>query len=221
VSVHLTVRYQPDNEGRYNSPDQAYDPRLLSTQGHPLGSILLKMTADLTKLAEVARLRDMSTNVTELCKAIHSGTRLERAKMKNSIVMNNDELENRILSKELQAHRIKNDVRCPINYSSAPAIKDNPHKLNEVAKVFPRAQCFSGIHKEGLMSVSEFLNNLTGAQEQCNLSEQEFLTRMLYSSTALAHDLISMWISMDVLQNEFTLACVSTLISVLHLKMQK
>jgi hypothetical protein len=38
------------------------------------------------------------------------------------------------------------------------------------------------------MSVSEFLNNLTGAQEQCNLSEQEFLTRMLYSSTGLAHD---------------------------------
>jgi hypothetical protein len=80
----------PDMEGRDYSPDQAYDPRLLFTQGHPLGNILLKMTADLTKLAEVARLRDMSTNVNELCKAFHSGTRLERAKMKNSIVMNND-----------------------------------------------------------------------------------------------------------------------------------
>ena len=189
------IRDLPDMEGRDSSPDQAYDPRLLFTQGHPLGNILLKMTADLTKLAEVARLRDMSTNVNELCKAFHSGTRLERAKMKNSIVMNNDELEHRILSKELQAHRIETDVRCPTNFSSVPAIRDNPHKLNEVSKVFPRSQCFSGIHKEGQMSVSEFLNNLTGAQEQCNLSEQEFLTRMLYSSTGLAHDLISMWIN--------------------------
>ncbi len=155
-------RDQPDNEGRDNSPDQAYNPRLLFTQGHPLGSILLKMTADLTKLAEIARLRDMSTNVTELRKAFHSRTRLERDKMKNSILMNNDELENRILSKELQAHRIENDVRCPTNFSSMPAIRDNPHKLNEASQVFPCSQCFSGIHKEGLMSVSEFQNNLAG-----------------------------------------------------------
>jgi hypothetical protein len=125
----------------------------------------------------------------------HSGIRLERAKTQNTILFNNEELENKILSKELQAHKLETDVRFPSNFSSAPAIKDNPHKLNEVAKVFPRAQCFSGLPKEGLMSVSEYLNNLSGAQEQCNLSEREFLTRMLYSSTGLAHDLISMWIS--------------------------
>ena len=189
------VRDNPEfNENWDEGPDQPFDPKVLFTQGHPLGSILLKMTADLTKLAEAARLRNMSTNVNELCQAFHSGTRLERAKTQNSILINNDELEGRILSKELQAHKLESDVHCPTSFSSVPALKDNPHKLNEVSKFFPRAQCFNGLHKEGLMSVSEFLNNLTGAQEQCNLSEPEFLTRMLYSSTGLAHDLISMWI---------------------------
>lgn len=188
-------REQPVNDSWEIGSDQAFDPKLLFTQGHPLGNILLKMTTDLTKLAEIARLRDMSTNVTELCQAFHSGTRLERAKTQNTILINNEELESKILSKELQAHKLESDVHCPTTFNQGPAIKDNPHKLNEVSKFFPRAQCFSGVHKEGMMSVSEFLNNLTGAQEQCNLSETEFLTRMLYSSTGLAHDLISMWIN--------------------------
>ena len=189
------VEDRVEQEDREVGPDQAYDPGLIFTQGHPIGSVLLKMTADLTKLAELAKLRDMSTNVNELCKAFHFGTRLERAKTHNTIMINNDELESRILSKELLAHRLESDVKCPSHFSSVPTLKDNPLKLNEVTKVFPRAQCFSGTHREGMMSISEFLNNLAGAQAQCNLSEGEFLTRMLYSSTGLAHDLISMWIS--------------------------
>jgi hypothetical protein len=44
------------------------------------------------------------------------------------------------------------------------------------------------------MNVREFLTNLNLAQEQCRLSEQEFLARMLASSTAGAHELIQMWI---------------------------
>jgi hypothetical protein len=43
------------------------------------------------------------------------------------------------------------------------------------------------------MNVREFLTNLNLAQEQCRLSEQEFLARMLATSTAGAHKLIQMW----------------------------
>jgi hypothetical protein len=119
---------------------------------------------------------------------------MERTKTINSILMNNTELEEKILSKELQAHKLENDINCPPYFAAGPVLIDNPHKLNEVSKVFPRAQCFSGTHREGLMSVSEFLNNLTIAQMQCNISEAEFLAKMQSSSTGLAHDLISMWI---------------------------
>ncbi len=136
----------------------------------------------------------MSINVHELCALFQNGTRMERARTNNSILMNNSELEEKILSKELQAHRLDSDINCPPYFSPEPVLIDNPHKLNEGSKVFPRAQCFSGIHRDGLMSVSEFLNNLTIAQLQCNISEQEFLAKMLSSSTGLAHDLISMWI---------------------------
>ena len=185
----------PDENGWGNNGiDHTYDPAFLFTQGHPVGSILLKLTTDLTKLAEQVKLRDMSINVHELCALFQNGTRMERARTNNSILMNNSELEEKILSKELQAHRLESDINCPPYFSPEPVLIDNPHKLNEVSKVFPRAQCFSGIHRDGLMSVSEFLNNLTIAQLQCNISEQEFLAKMLSSSTGLAHDLISMWI---------------------------
>jgi hypothetical protein len=43
------------------------------------------------------------------------------------------------------------------------------------------------------MGVIEFLNSLKTAQEQCKLSEEEFLNKLLAASTGYAHDLILEW----------------------------
>lgn len=161
--LHPDMRSWDDND-----PDQVYDPAYNFTQGHPVGAILFKVTADLTKLAEQVKLKDMSTNVNDLCRLFQNGTKMERTKTINSILMNNTELEEKILSKELQAHKLENDINCPPYFAAGPVLIDNPHKLNEVSKVFPRAQCFSGTHREGLMSVSEFLkqpDNCTNAMQ--------------------------------------------------------
>ena len=135
----------------------------------------------------------MSLNVNELCSQFYNGTRLERAKTNNTISINNNELENKILARELQAHKLDSDVDFPSYFHPTATLINNPHKLGESLKVFPRAQMFSGSTRDGQMSVVEYLTYLTVAQEQCRLSEPEFIARMLSSSTGLAHELINMW----------------------------
>ena len=178
----------------YSDTDHILDPSYTFTRGHPMGSILLGFQTDLTKLAEHVKMRDMTLNVPNLCDLFVNGTRLERAKLKTSIAINNSELEEKLIAKELQAHRLEKDVDPPPYFSPEATLTNNPNKLNECLKVFPRMQKFSGTNKDGQMTVVEYLTNLTLAQEQCRLSESEFLARMLASSTGQAHELINMWI---------------------------
>ena len=177
----------------YSDTDHILDPAYTFTRGHPMGSILLGFQTDLTKLAEHIKLKDMTLSVPDLCSMFLNGTRLERAKLNTSIAINNSELEEKLIAKELQAFRLEKDVEPPSYFSPDATLTNNPNKLNECLKVFPRMQKFSGT-KDGQMTVVEYLTNLTLAQEQCRLSESEFLARMLASSTGQAHELINMWI---------------------------
>ncbi len=172
--------------------DHTYDPSFLFTQDHPIGNILLKQQADITKLAEKIKMHNMTTNVNELCSSFTSGIELERAKTVHSIAQSTDEMEEKIISKELKAHHLENAVEPPVNFSTVPTLVNNASKLNECLKVFARSTKFSGA--PGTLSVVEFLTNLTLAQEQCNLSEKEFLDRMLASCTGRAHELMLMWL---------------------------
>jgi len=169
-------------------------PTLAFTKSHPIGSLLLKMQTDITKLAVLNKMKSMESNVKEICDEFHHGINLERANTCNTIAINNSSIEDKIISKELHAHRLENPIDPPKHFAPSPQLVDNPAKLNECFKVFPRGNKFSGSNKEGHMNIREFLTNLNLAQEQCRLSEQEFLARMLASSTAGAHELIQMWI---------------------------
>ncbi len=172
--------------------DHTYDPSFLFTQDHPIGNILLKQQADITKLAEKIKMHDMTTNVNDLCSSFTSGIELERAKTVHSIAQSTDEMEEKIISKELKAHNLENAVEPPANFSTVPTLVNNASKLDECLRVFARSLKFSGA--PGTLSVVEFLTNLTLAQEQCNLSEKEFLDRMLASCTGKAHELMLMWL---------------------------
>jgi len=174
--------------------DHPCDPTMAFTKSHPIGSLLLKMQTDITKLAVLNKMRSMESNVKEICDEFHNGISLERANTCNTIAVNNSSIKEELTAKELQAHRLENPIDPPKNFAPNPQLVDNPAKLAECFKVFPRGHKFSGSNKEGHMNVREFLTNLNLAQEQCRLSEQEFLARMLASSTAGAHELIQMWI---------------------------
>lgn len=163
------------------------------TAGHPLGSILLKLVQDTTNLARKNNTKSMVTNVEELCSAFHNGIRLERAKLSNRFENTVADVERSLMEKELNHHAINSAVMPPTVFSNIPTLT-SPQKLTDIMKIFPKASKFSGnIHKDGQMSVIEFLNALTAAQRQCNLSEEEFIDRILHSSTGLAHDLILEW----------------------------
>jgi hypothetical protein len=162
------------------------------TVGHPQGAALLKIIEDLTNIAKRNNVKSMATNVDEFCTSFYNAMRLERAKTNQSIEQRNHEIEMNMVYKELNSHKINATIDPPDNFSAIPVIT-TATKLAEVNKVFPRQNKFAGFAKDGGMGIVEFLNCLNTAQEQCKLSEPEFINRILAGSTGPAHDLILEW----------------------------
>jgi hypothetical protein len=177
--------------GNIPGPDQAEDLSFQFMQGHPSGRVLLQMYADITRLAQKAKLTNMSTNFDDLCNHFANGIQLERDNFINTIEQRGNEMENKLLTMELQAHRTDSEVEAPNNFSPVPTLLCNPGKLRDCQGSFKWSQLFNGT--PGTLSVIEFLTNLNLAQAQCNLSESEFIDRILANSTGKARDLIKMW----------------------------
>jgi hypothetical protein len=105
-----------------------------------------------------------------------------------------------MVNKELNSHKINATIDPPDNFSAVPVITTTT-KLAEVNKVFPRQNKFAGFAKDGGMGIVEFLNCLNTAQEQCKLSEPEFINRILAGSNGPAHDLILEWKANGIYHN--------------------
>lgn len=173
--------------------DRIDDANFKFTASHPLGNILLKMVQDQLNIARRTNCKDMETNVNDLCSAFHSAIRTERANVNNKVRDTVSQVEENLMNKELNSHSINASVIPPKYYNPTPVIT-SPQKLTEIMRIFPKAARFSGnMQRDGQMSVVEFLNTLTAAQNQCNLSEPEFIDRILAATTGLAHDLVFDW----------------------------
>lgn len=171
----------------------SHDPHYKFTESHPLGNILLKIVQDNTKLAEKSKLKSMVTNINELCESFYNGINMERTKVNTQLNNTVTGVEKSMLDRELNSHTINASVPIPHYFSPVPVIT-SPQKLTEVIKIFPKSGKFSGnLQRDSNYSVVEFLIALTTAQAQCNLSESEFLDRMLAATTGLAHDLVLDW----------------------------
>jgi hypothetical protein len=104
------------------------------------------------------------------------------------------EVEKNILDRELNSHAMNSSMLEPPKFYSEVPTLTSIQKLNEVLKIFPRAGKFSGnLSRDNGVSVCEYLNSLTSAQNQCLLSEEEFIDRIIGSCTAQAHDLVMDW----------------------------
>ena len=169
-------------------PKESY----LFTKNHPQGAALLRLVEDMTNLAKKSNVKSMSTNIGDFCSAFHNSIRLERDRTDNLIGNCNHDIEMSILNKELATHKYNTSIPPPQYFSPVPTITSTQKSI-EVLKVFPRHAKFSGTNKDGGMGVVEFLRSLVAAQNQCGLSEEEFLDRLLASSTGQAHDLILEW----------------------------
>jgi hypothetical protein len=185
----------PNDEGQDVPNTQRWgdDVNYRFTAGHPLGNTLLKLVTDLTNIARKNNIKSMVTNADELCSDFYNGMRLERAKLNNKYENTVNDVERILMDKELNSHSINASVIPPQRYSQAPVLT-SPQKTAEIMKIFPKPSKFSGnLSRDGHMSVVEFLNSLTAAQKQCNLTEEEFIDRILACSTGMAHDLIMEW----------------------------
>jgi len=185
-------RIEIEDEGYDQEPLPTFTQDYQFTAEHPIGSILLSLVKDNINLARKTNLKSMNTNVADLCTEFRRGMNLERAENRSDIKYLTSQIEGNIIAKELNSHKINTAIDPPTYFSPVPTLHTSG-KLVEVLKVFPRPGRFSGSTKDGGMAVTEFLIMLKEAQARCKLSEEEFISRMLASSTGLAHDLILEW----------------------------
>lgn len=194
IQIDNVTGSQEDNDtGIGNtSEDFTRNPSYRFTKGHPLGEAILKIIEDNTILARKTNVKAMQSKAEDFCTSFHNAIRLERGITGNQLNQCVTEVEQNLLQKELNSHKFNTSVEPPTVFSNIPIITST-QKLNEIQKVFPKSSRFSGTNKEGHMGVVEFLNSLKAAQNQCILTEPEFIDRILAASTGPAHDLIQEW----------------------------
>jgi hypothetical protein len=156
----------------FPGPDQATDMSYVFTQEHPIGRILLQQQADITRLAQKVKLTQMTTNFDDLCNQFVTGIQLERDNFINTIEQRGNEMENKLLTMELQAHRTDSEVEAPNNFSPVPTLLCNPGKLRDCQGSFKWSQLFNGT--PGTLSVIEFLTNLNLAKHNATFPSKNF-----------------------------------------------
>jgi len=179
------------------SDDNAQNPdiQLSFTKNHPMGQILLNLLRDTFQLAKKTNVKEMDSDVTELCSNFYNAMRMSNMATKHQIQQTAKEIEKRLIEKELNSHLLHENTDPPRHFSSVPTLQST-HQRNEALKSFPtRHPKFSGTPvRDGGMDILEFLSAMNTAQEYCRLSEKEFKEFLLLCTTGRAHTLLMEWI---------------------------
>ena len=172
--------------------------QLSVTQSHPMGRILLSLLRDSANLAKKSNLKEMESDLNELCQHFYNSIRLEKAKAAKQRKQVIADVEASLIDKELNSHMLNLDSDPPTYFSPVPTLM-SAHQRAEAMKIFPgRNNKYSGQSSKGqTMDISEFLSTIKIAQEQCRLSEREFKELLLGSTTGKAHSLLKEWILDD------------------------
>ena len=177
------------------------------TQGHLLGAILLKLAHDNTALARKCHMREMETNIHDLCSDFQTSVKLEENARKASAIKANREENERQLQRELNNHVLHQEIEPPSYFSPTPTWT-SPHKMADSLKIFPSRNKFTG-SKDNNMTIVEYLSLVNTAQQQCRLSESEFKDALKQCTTGRAHILLLEWITngldMSSIYHNFTL----------------
>jgi hypothetical protein len=205
VSASNNEEGQPQNDDEIYvdhdvHDDDDYDPdyrptrHLTATQNHPMGRILLGLLNENIRLARKANVKSMELNVDNLCADFVEAMKLMNDSAQRSILLATSGIEDRILSKELNAHTINMSIEPPSRFSARPKIRDLQHKA-EIMKMFPIRHKFTGSMQDSSMDIVEYLGLMRDAQNECNLSEKEFKAMLMASTTGKPHALIREWIA--------------------------
>jgi hypothetical protein len=173
------------------NPDEAPSFYREYTHKHPLGQILLDLKAHNIEMAKLAGIPARNEDLELLCQQFVHALKAERDHHNHKFNKKSSALEASLLNKELQFADVTQTIQPPTHFSPTSVLKDNPSKLAECIKLFPKGtQRFSGRQGSGI-NIIEFLKLIALAQETCMLSEDEFKAALLRSCTDGAHTLIA------------------------------
>jgi len=184
-----------EENSQTSNPDM--DTYIAFTKNSPLGRVLLSMTNDNMRLAAKTKENAMETRIPELCENFYNAMMIEKQSNNRRIWQAMSDIEDRLINKELNSHKINQSVEPPNNFSDVPTLT-TPKQRVDCLKLFPTgSHKFSGQKKDGQMDIMEYLSLVKSAQAQCNLSIPEFYEMLLASTTGKAHLLMSEWISLN------------------------
>ena len=196
INVNVNVIENDDNEEPEPAAlneDPALNPDIhfRYTTGHPMGSILLRLLNENTRLAERIGHRSMDLSAQELSTQFYNWQLFEKQRMKSKIKQTAAGLEDSILNREMQSHTINQSIEAPSNFSPVPTLLTARQRA-DCFKLLPSGpNKFSG---DKGVSILEYLHNLKSLQSQLNLSQTEFYEAMLASTTGNAYLLINSWV---------------------------
>ena len=179
-----------DSMGDILGPDQSLDEAYEITRNHPMGRLLLKNLTDLTILAKKTNTKESEANISEFCLEFCAALDLEKDQLDEKIRENNKQLEKNLIDKELDSHKVNASFTPPQEWGKHPTLT-SLSKITAANKAFPGMGKFRGFNRDGYLNIIEFLTVLRTAQEQCKLSEKEFIEKMILASTGEAHEIIS------------------------------
>ena len=171
-------------------PDQAMEEAYEVTRNHPIGRLLLKNLTDLTNLAKKTNAKESEVSIGEFCLDFKNALELERNQLDEKIKENNVRFERTLIDKELDSHKINASFTPPTEWGTHPTLT-NVAKITAANKAFPGMGKFRGFARDGYLNIIEYFAVLRTAQEQCRLSEKEFIEKMILASTGEAHEIIT------------------------------
>jgi hypothetical protein len=185
-----------DHTGHDDDIENTYRPsrHLTTTQNHPMGRILLGLLNENVRAAKRSASKTMELNIDVLCQDFCEAMQMMNDSTRRNILQANAAVQQRILDRELNAHTINMSIEPPTYFSPRSTIHDLQHKA-EVMRFFPRKHKFNGSLHDNATDIVEFLGLMNDGQEEYNLSEKEFKSMLMASTTGKPHALIRGWIA--------------------------
>ena len=180
INIHLT-----DMEYRRLNNDKVTQERLTKTLQDPVGNLLVRLVDRHNKTLPP---EEDPIELNTVCMAFENKLQLNKKNITELIENSAKDLKLDIFHKELNFHLLNPRYNPPKRFSPVDVLNSNA-KSSEALKLFPSnmKSKFSGIKGDG-PNLSEFLFNITYAQERLNLSEKEFKMKLLTSLTGPAHE---------------------------------
>lgn len=183
-----------DNNSRASShlSPNTREKHIAYTRANPLGRMLLNIVADNLALQQRNGIAESNVNAADLCSAFYNQMEMERRMVQKEVKKVADKTEEKIISREFEALCVQGNENVPCYFSKRPKLISNAAKV-EALRIFPFKNKFTGNSGSDSLTINEFFNAMSAAQQQMKLTEDEYIHMLLMCTSGKAHELIQQW----------------------------